>query len=298
MYQIGVDGGGTKTRFTAFDRDMKQIASVVLGAGNILQIGDDGLSTVLHEGVSKIENALREPASQRSISLGLAGYGRDRAVQVRIERAARTALGDRLGLIVSDVQSAHAGALALCPGITVIAGTGSIAYGTCGDVDARSGGWGYKIGDEGSAYWIARKMLGEFSKQADGRELRTPLFDAVMDAMDIDEPYQAIMKMQGEYSARRKLAGLAARMGELVAAGDDVAMGIWHDAARELASLVRAVRAALPFGDGEVIHVGCVGGVLVGNELVRAMLAEELGSFYRVSLPCYSPDAGACLLLR
>ena len=43
------------------------------------------------------------------------------------------------------------------PGVIVIAGTGSIAYGrNAQGASARAGGWGSAISDEGSAHWIGR----------------------------------------------------------------------------------------------------------------------------------------------
>ncbi|MDQ0867254.1 N-acetylglucosamine kinase [Arthrobacter globiformis] len=45
-------------------------------------------------------------------------------------------------------------------GIAVIAGTGSAAWGVTGDGrEARAGGWGYLLGDEGSGYWLGREAV-------------------------------------------------------------------------------------------------------------------------------------------
>src|SRR5437879_13624105 len=68
-----------------------------------------------------------------------------------------------------------AGALAGEDGISVVAGTGSIAYGEYEGRRARAGGWGELFGDEGSAYWIAREGLRLFSRKSDGRTPRGPL---------------------------------------------------------------------------------------------------------------------------
>ena len=62
----------------------------------------------------------------------------------------------------SDVQIAIEGALDGQDGIVVIAGTGSIALSLKEGMLQRCGGWGYQLGDEGSAYWIAKKMLNAF----------------------------------------------------------------------------------------------------------------------------------------
>ena len=61
------------------------------------------------------------------------------------------------------------------PGIVVIAGTGSVALGWDGERFARSGGHGFLLGDEGSAYWIGREAVRSalrFEEQAGGSECR------------------------------------------------------------------------------------------------------------------------------
>lgn len=44
-------------------------------------------------------------------------------------------------------------------GIAVIAGTGWAAWVTNGEDQARAGGWGYLLGDEGSGYWFGREAV-------------------------------------------------------------------------------------------------------------------------------------------
>ena len=76
----------------------------------------------------------------------------------------------------NDMICSWAGSLACADGISVIAGTGSMAYGEYAGRAARAGGWGELIGDEGSAYWIAREGMNLFSRMSDGRAPRGPLY--------------------------------------------------------------------------------------------------------------------------
>lgn len=48
----------------------------------------------------------------------------------------------------------NAGGNAGRPGICLIMGTGAVAYGRNGARAHKSGGWGWKEGDCGSAYWM------------------------------------------------------------------------------------------------------------------------------------------------
>lgn len=52
-------------------------------------------------------------------------------------------------------------------GIAVIAGTGSAAWGVnARGEEARAGGWGYLLGDEGSGYWLAREAVRHSLRRA------------------------------------------------------------------------------------------------------------------------------------
>jgi glucosamine kinase len=76
---------------------------------------------------------------------------------------------------VHDTLAAHAGAFDGAPGIVVIAGTGSVAYGLARDGSSlRAGGWGFLFGDEGSAFWLGRLALRKAMRAEDrgGRDVR------------------------------------------------------------------------------------------------------------------------------
>lgn len=64
-------------------------------------------------------------------------------------------------------------------GIVIIAGTGSIALALKDNIVTRCGGWGSQLGDEGSAYWIAKKMLSIFCQEVDGRLEKTKLYELI-----------------------------------------------------------------------------------------------------------------------
>ena len=79
----------------------------------------------------------------------------------------RIGLNSRI-VIVNDALIALETGAPGQPGVVIISGTGSIAYGrnAAGEA-ARSGGWGYVLGDEGSGYWIGRAALRAVLRAAD-----------------------------------------------------------------------------------------------------------------------------------
>jgi N-acetylglucosamine kinase-like BadF-type ATPase len=88
-----------------------------------------------------------------------------------------------------DTVTALAGASSAQPGVVVIAGTGSIAYGRLADGrEAQAGGWGYMMGDEGSGYDIGREALRAATQAQDGRSAFTDYskrFPAYFQARDL-----------------------------------------------------------------------------------------------------------------
>lgn len=76
--------------------------------------------------------------------------------------------------VLSDIELAHLLAFGNEPGIVLNAGTGSIAFGrTAHGKNARAGGLGPLIGDEGSAFWIGKEYLRlRLERGADGEKIR------------------------------------------------------------------------------------------------------------------------------
>lgn len=64
---------------------------------------------------------------------------------------------------------ALAGGCSCRPGIVMIMGTGSVAYGENGKRNHKCGGWGWKEGDPGSAYDLGISAIRTMIRAYDGR---------------------------------------------------------------------------------------------------------------------------------
>lgn len=199
----------------------------------------------------------------------------------------------------NDMVCSWAGSLACADGISVIAGTGSMAYGEYAGRTARAGGWGELIGDEGSAYWIAREGMNLFSRMSDGRAPRGPLYELVRARVGIAVDLDLCAQVYGEdVSARSAFAGFAPLVHEAAQAGDAQAAEIFRRGADELVQCVRAVRRSLQVPDEVVLPVSSTGGVFQNGGLLldafRAALTHAHPPFaYRE--PQHQPDVGAAL---
>jgi len=300
-YFMGVDGGASKT-----------VAVITDGSGSIIAEGHGGPANPARVGVEEamnsIEQAVTEACSGARISpdgiaaacIALAGVG-DTARYHAMKRAITHELGIANTDLVTDARAALEGALDGYPGVVVIAGTGSIAMGVNDTADqARSGGWGPTLGDEGSGYDIARQALKAVSASFDGRAPRTVLSDSVCCRLGIRTPAElpaAIYKRDLEHA---DIAALAELVCEAAQQGDEVAREILSEAGRALGELAVSVIHKLGF-ETRSFRVACVGSVFRAGEVVieplrRAVL--DAAPRAEVGPPLNSPAVGAAKLAR
>ncbi len=296
---LGIDGGGTKTEFVLIDAAGRILG--VHGEGSLYhhQVGLDGVAANLAKGTAALLAAAGVDRQAINFAfLGLPAYGEDSAVQGQLDALPAAILGHARYRCGNDMICSWAGSLGGEEGISVIAGTGSMAYGESGGLAARAGGWGELFGDEGSAYWIGRAGLTLFARMSDGRASRTPLYElfrrrfALSDDLDLCGFVYGTMN-----SERNQVAQIARLVADAALDGDWQARAIFDAAAGELAELVDAVWGALN-SPREAMRVSYSGGVFNNLGLLLAPFGHALaarGGRYQLVAPAFSPAIGAAL---
>lgn len=297
---LGVDGGGTKTRFLLIDETGKVLASHLEGPAYYLEIGLDELREMLARGVEHTlrEGRLREEDLSYAF-LALPAYGEDSKLLPALDAAPLRALPHRRYRCDNDMVCGWAGALAGADGINIVAGTGSIAYGEYAGRIARAGGWGELFSDEGSSYWLAREGLRLFSRMSDGRAPRGPLYEQVRRHFALQTDLDLCAAIYGKDIAQRsQFAQLSRLVTAAAAEGDPAALGLVASAARELADMIDAVRDKLQIPPHADITVSSSGGMFQpGNGMREALTAELQRRFagYRFVEALLPPDVGAAI---
>jgi len=298
---LGVDGGGTKTAFALIDRQGEVLARNEQSSAYYLEVGMEGAADVLARGCGELFAAAGVSANDIAFSFfGLPAYGEDRAVQPQLDALPRAVLGHGRYLCDNDMVCSWAGSLACADGISVIAGTGSMAYGRIGGQGARAGGWGELFSDEGSAYWIARAGLALFSRMSDGRAPRGPLHGLMRTRLALQDDLDLCQVVYGELKGERsKVAALSRLVSEAAALGDAQAAAILESAALEVAALVDAVRGQLGVDPGTEVTVSYSGGLFGVEGPLRApfarVLAASSAGAYRLMAPRLPPVLGAAV---
>lgn len=296
MHVLGIDAGGTKTICLLADEDGQVLAEAKGGGANLQAVGELEVEKVLH-GVMEAVIGDRD-IQPEAICLGIAGVDRPadadavRGIMRRIGAKART-------LVVNDALVALVAGADDRPGVVVIAGTGSIAYGrNSAGRAARAGGWGHLLGDEGGAFWIGGAALSAVVREADGRGPRTALSDLVLQQMHLSSASDLIPEVYERDMYRPVIAGIAALVRRAAESGDAVAADILARAGAELTAAASSVIARLGMR-GDAFPTILSGGVFRGiPQLVEDVTARlsEVAPRSRVSLLDADPALGAVRL--
>ena len=159
-------------------------------------------------------------------------------------------------------------------GTVLIAGTGSICYArTADDREARSGGWGHLIDDEGSAYALGRDILRAVVRAADGRAPATALTELVAQRLGAPGVQPVIRFTYAPTTTKKEIAALAPLLDPALQQGDAAAQAIIAHAADELTQMAAAAMQPLGLQTGSM---ALLGSVLQKNEILRAAVITRL----------------------
>ena len=243
MYVLGIDAGGTKTVCYLADSEGRVVGEGRGGGANLQAHGELEVEKVLHEVVEKAIGT--RAILPFAVCLGVAGV--DREEDDRVVRAIMRRLGFRTHtLVVNDALIALVAGVGNEPGVVLIAGTGSIAYGVnASGFAARSGGWGFVLGDEGSGYWIGRQALEAVVRESDGRGPRTELTPLVLQHFNLPRAEGLVREVYDRGPQRQAIAALGAVVETARTGGDVVASEILNLAGEELTRAAGSVIAKL-----------------------------------------------------
>jgi len=292
---IGIDGGGTKTSGLIGD-ESSILGRGVSGPSNVVRVGEVRARESLAEVIAEAcESAKINPKDVSRTCIGIAGGARPQVAET-VKRIAAKVVGGEIA-VVGDMVIALEAAFHGGPGVVVIAGTGSIAYGrNAARETARAGGWGFEISDEGSAHWIGRNAASRAMRAYDEGESGSVL-ERMMKVWDVKVMDEMILV------ANMPGAGFAELFPEIVSAaetGERLACDVLSQAGQELAKLASVVVPRL-FEKGEAVQVAMAGGVFRNAELVRHAFYNELkGAHSQVQLKdsVIEPVEGALWLAR
>lgn len=295
---LGVDGGASKTAALVTDEQGKLLGDGTAGPSNHLRVGIETAARNIERAVNKALVAA-DVASREIIwaYCGIAGADHP---------AHRQEVVDSLNVffprgnftVDNDARIALTGAIGFGPGVVVIAGTGSVAFGrNDAGAEARAGGWGPTIGDEGSAYGIARSAMAAIMRAYDGRGPATRLMELLRDEYKM-APEELPRFVYATTTHADDIARFTKVVIQAAQAGDEVASRLLQHAGGELAASIVAVARRVDL-TGRAFPVSYVGGAFNAGDLLLSPMREALRRDVptaTIAPPMRTPVEGAAMM--
>jgi len=273
-YYLGIDGGGTKTTCAVGD-ETRQLATATTGPSNIVRVGEA-------QARESLQQAVRQACAAAGITLEQVArtcVGGSGAARPELATVVREIVAEIISTpvdVVGDMQIALEAAFDTGPGVIVIAGTGSIGYGRDRQGKTlRAGGWGFAIGDEGSAHWIGRAAVAAVLRASDRESEETgssPL------ARDLFKAW-GVTSLSDLARAANSIPSpdFAALFPAVAASQDEVAKQVLRSGGKELAEVAAVViRRLFAKDDPGAVPVAMTGGVFRHASIVREVFYNEL----------------------
>jgi N-acetylglucosamine kinase-like BadF-type ATPase len=300
---LGIDGGQTATKCLLAD-----VSGQVLGAGRggpAIHLKDgatrEHARRVLHEAIHQAlaQAGLSDTTEIACAFLGFSGVSGPEAPAAKTYcEVVQEQFAVHSIFIDHDARTALAGAIPSMTGVIAVAGTGSIAFAmNANGASARAGGWGYLLGDPGSAYEIGRQALAAVALAHDGAGPATLLSSRMLEALNIHDPDEITQAVYRDGSPKLRIAGVSSMVAAAAASGDKVAAGIFEEAGRGLGRMACAAARKLMPSPSQTFSG--VGGVFESGELLWKPYREFVLTEWpeaQVVAPAYPPLVGALIL--
>lgn len=277
-YILAVDGGATKTVMTIRTTQGSQLFSATSTSSNYQTVGVEHVQHVF-------TGLLRSAAAHLpQLHIDVAVFAISGIDTVHDKKIIEEVIEESIShspftfgqiILENDVEATLKG-LATNNMSLLISGTGAICYSFVDGNIFRSGGWGHRIGDEGSGYWIGKHIAKAIFRAADGRNKPTALTDIILKEHDVsttDELYNLIYS--SDYTNAR-LASFGSYLQQAIDVNDEVALLIANKAAKELVILASTtLQKALP---QHTLFLN--GGVLKSNPYILNLVMDQLKELY------------------
>jgi N-acetylglucosamine kinase-like BadF-type ATPase len=272
-FVLGLDAGGTKTVCYLADGNGTIISEGRTGGANLQAAGELEVEKSLH---TAMEQAIGgRDIAPSAICVGIAGV--DRPADARVVGDIMRRIGYKARVVVAnDALVALVAGAGHGPGVVVVAGTGSIAYGRDEtNRAARAGGWGYVLGDEGSGYWIGRLALRAVVRESDGRGPATALTPAILAHFRVSRPQDLVHEIYDRTIRPASIAAVARHVQHACERGDPIAAGIISSAAGELLACAQSVVRQLAMKEQPFTFV-LSGGIFHAVPLLASRVVEGI----------------------
>lgn len=292
---MGFDVGGTKTACVLVNHEGFILGGGAGGSGNTnfipLKIANKSFADAM-------ESARRMAGIRKlDVECVVVGTEPDPAPMAPL---IRRLTGTRRIIHRKEGECSMVGGLVKKTGLSLICGTGSVGWGrNAKGRTSMTSCWGY-LGDEGSAYDMARRGVNAAFWAWDGRGPKTVLVNKMLAMFKKKDLRDVCTPLYTSPNLRKDFAGLARLVTEAAAEGDRVARRIMGDCAADVARFLATCANNLKMGASRYeVAAPCGGLVADSNYRYFGMIGRALQKAHpkaRLVKPRFDPVIGAALI--
>lgn len=276
---LGLDAGGTQTRWALADAQGRLLAEGAVAGINGLQLASGAGRVALAQTAQRLADAVLAHGRPGALYAGITGLAEAAAGQAMADLLSQAlGMAPQRACCGSDMEIACRAAFAPGEGYLVYAGTGAIAAFLDADGSLqRAGGRGPILSDEGSGYWIAREALAAVWRAEDecpGAWRHSLLAQRLFERLGGSDWAASRAFVYG--GERGAIGQLALAVASAAQGGDAQAQALLRRAGSELARLALALlrrygpRPVLAAGRALLLHP------LIGEGLREALAPEGI----------------------
>lgn len=298
-FYFGIDGGGTKSRITLSTDKGLIIKSIEGDSTNPFAVGfDKACTNATKLIVTALEAAGRKKEDQVFGCIGSAGLGRVNDI-AHFEEKLKSLLPYVHTFITNDARILLEGALDGNDGMILISGTGSVCMGKTKGQIIKTGGFGWRLGDEGSGWWLSKEAIKRCLKSKEKRDLKTDMTEDLISFFHMNNVFSFISYINDDKTEK----GIVAKASSIVLAHaekkDPLAQSIVEEGAEELFALVETTYKKIGMGNKKLVLYG---GVMENNHyyrsIVETLISNRLPDIEILRSPIHSSLEGALSLAK
>lgn len=277
-YYFGFDGGATRCRFVISDELGELLYEKEGDSSNIYAVGKNAV-------LETIKQLIKEGLNYLSIKkddlyagcFGSAGLARDKDLKF-FRDFFNSFLPNCSVYICSDAEILLVGGLSSLSGLCLIAGTGSVCFGRTesGDI-IRSGGFGWRLGDEGSGWNIANTAIARTLKSKELRDIETSLEKYIIEFFELEKVEDIISVVNDDLTTKSNIGNFANYVTRAAMENDLLALDILKKAGTSLFELVESVVKRMPINHSKKIVIA--GGVVKHDKFVRESFLNNMSHY-------------------
>ncbi len=296
---LGIDGGGTKTKVSLMNEKEKILYQSTSGPSSVDTVDINQTQTAFFEA---LDPYFKQHPDQKidAAFIGLGGivFPNDSYKVENIVKALPFLKNDALVVARNDMENALYSGGCFEEGISLICGTGMVAFGKDIHKSHKAAGWGFKEGELGSGYHLGREAIRQAIRAFDGRYYKDEFAMEIAKSIGLNKTTDIIPIMESYFGDRTKTASLAPIVTMFANKDNEHAKRIIDLATSECALAVKAVYQNIHMKNKTLVIVGSLGNAegYYKKELHKKIKAID--PYFNIIKPIMDPADAAALMAK